>query len=154
EEAGSYQLEVITRNGGELKLDVSARLIYRDGNPVAVEAIARDITDRILLEERLRQSQKMEAVGRLAGGIAHDFNNLVTAITGYSELLLSRTDSLGTLRKYVDEILRAARSSESLTRQLLAFSRRQVLEPKVLNLNDVVGNTHKMLRRLIGEDIE
>jgi signal transduction histidine kinase len=133
---------------------MSARLIYREGRPIAVEGIARDVTDRIILEERLQQSQKMEAVGRLAGGIAHDFNNLLTAITGYSELLLSRADDLGPLRKYIDEILRAGRSSESLTRQLLAFSRGQVLQPKVLDLNTVVGNIHKMLRRLIGEDIE
>ena len=114
-----------------------------------MEGIARDVTDRIILEERLQQSQKMEAVGRLAGGIAHDFNNLLTAITGYSELLLSRADDLGPLRKYIDEILRAGRSSESLTRQLLAFSRGQVLQPKVLDLNTVVGNIHKMLRRLM-----
>jgi PAS domain S-box-containing protein len=154
ERKASYQLEVMTRGGGELKLDVSARLVYREGKPIAVEGIARDVTDRIILEERLRQSQKMEAVGRLAGGIAHDFNNLLTAITGYSELLLSRAEDLGPLRKYIDEILRAGRSSESLTRQLLAFSRRQVLQPKVLDLNIVVGNIHKMLRRLIGEDIE
>jgi len=154
EQKASYQLEVMTRTGSELKLDVSARLIYREGKPTAVEGIARDVTDRIILEERLRQSQKMEAVGRLAGGIAHDFNNLLTAITGYSELLLTRAHDLGPLRKYIDEILRAGRSSESLTRQLLAFSRRQVLQPKVLDLNTVVGNVHKMLRRLIGEDIE
>src|SRR5262249_6791567 len=78
----------------------------------------------------------------------------LTAITGYSELLLSRADALGPLRKYLDEILRAGRSSESLTRQLLAFSRRQLLQPKVLDLNSVVGNMHKILRRLIGEDME
>jgi two-component system, cell cycle sensor histidine kinase and response regulator CckA len=154
EPRASYQLAVMTREGRELTMDVSARLIYREGKPIAVEGIARDVTDRIILEERLRQSQKMEAVGRLAGGIAHDFNNLLTAITGYSELLLSHADDLGPLRKYIDEILRAGRSSESLTRQLLAFSRRQVLQPRVLDLNTVVGNIHKMLRRLIGEDIE
>ncbi len=154
EQKASYPLEVITKDGRELTLDVSARLIYREGIPIAVEGIARDVTDRILLEERLQHSQKMEAVGRLAGGIAHDFNNLLTAITGYSELLLSRADALGPLRRYLDEILRAGRSSESLTRQLLAFSRRQVLQPKVLDLNSVVGNIHKILRRLIGEDIE
>jgi PAS domain S-box-containing protein len=154
EQKAFYSLEVVTKEGRELTLDVSARLIYRDRNPIALEGIARDVTDRILLEERLQQSQKMEAVGRLAGGIAHDFNNLLTAITGYSELLLHRAEELGPLRKYIDEILRAGRSSESLTRQLLAFSRRQVLEPKILDLNTVVGNVHKMLRRLIGEDIE
>jgi PAS domain S-box-containing protein len=154
EQKASYHLEVLSKDGKELTLDVSARLIYRDGIPIAVEAIARDVTDRILLEERLQQSQKMEAVGRLAGGIAHDFNNLLTAITGYSELLLSRADALGPLRRYLEEILKAGRSSESLTRQLLAFSRRQVLQTRVLDLNAVVGNIHKILRRLIGEDIE
>src|SRR5262245_26886430 len=82
EQKAFYQLEVMTREGRELTLDMSARLIYREGRPVAVEGIARDVTDRIILEERLQQSQKMETVKRLANGIAHDFNNLLTAITG------------------------------------------------------------------------
>ena len=98
---------------------------------------ARDVTERRRLEEQLRQAQKMEAVGQLAGGVAHDFNNLLTAIRGYSELLLD--DAAGRQRPRPLEIPRAGERGAALTRQLLAFSRRQVLEPKVLDLNDVVA---------------
>jgi signal transduction histidine kinase/CheY-like chemotaxis protein len=106
-----------------------------------------------LKEEELRQSQKMEAVGRLAGGIAHDFNNLLTVITGYSQLLLGRRGSDAPDRVEIEEINTAGARAAALTRQLLAFSRRQVLQPKVLELNAVVGNMERMLRPLIGEDI-
>jgi PAS domain S-box-containing protein len=102
------------------------------------------------LQEQLFQSQKMEAVGRLAGGVAHDFNNLLTAIIGYSELLLSRIGS----RSEIEHIREAGRRAALLTRQLLAFSRREVIEPKLLNLNDVLDNLEPLLRRLIGEDVE
>ena len=104
-------------------------------------------------EEQLRQSQKMEAVGQLAGGIAHDFNNLLTAITGYSELGLRNLDSENPLYSKLTEIKKAGDRAASLTRQLLAFSRKQILQPKVLDLNAVIPEMQKMLRRLIGEDI-
>jgi PAS domain S-box-containing protein len=113
-----------------------------------------DITDRKRLEEELRQAQKMEAVGRLVGGIAHDFNNLLTIIGGYSDILLCKLASRDPLGQYVRDIKKASGRAASLTRQLLAFSRRQVLEPKVLSLNDSILAMDRMLRRLIGEHIE
>lgn len=124
------------------------------GETLGFEMIAEDVTEHRTLEEQLRQSQKMEAVGRLAGGIAHDFNNLLTVIKGYSELMLSELDGAHPLRTELDEIKKAADRAASLTRQLLAFSRQQVLAPKVIDLNSVVHNMDKLLRRLLGEDID
>lgn len=106
------------------------------------------------IEEQLRQSQKMEAVGRLAGGVAHDFNNILTAILIYSDLILSTLNERDPLRKHVEEIQKAGNRAASLTRQLLAFSRKQILQPKVINLNDIVRDLNDMMSRLIGEDIE
>jgi signal transduction histidine kinase len=105
-------------------------------------------------EDRLRHSQKMEAVGRLAGGVAHDFNNLLTAIMGYAELILNRLDPADPVHCEVEEISKAAERAHSVTRQLLAFSRKQVLEPRVVNLNNIVADMERLLRRLIGENIE
>ncbi len=115
---------------------------------------ARDVTEGRALEEQLRQSQKMEAVGRLAGGIAHDFNNLLTAILGYAEIAAGRLKPEDPSWLDLSEIVKAAQRAADLTRQLLAFSRKQVLELRVIDLNRVVTTTHKMLRRLIGEDVE
>jgi two-component system, cell cycle sensor histidine kinase and response regulator CckA len=118
-------------------------------------AIVKDLSERKRLQEQLWQSQKMEAVGRLAGGVAHDFNNLLTVINGYSEILLLSSGEIDQgLLQYVREIKTAAEKATTLTRQMLAFSRRQVLAPKVLDLNQVISNLERMLKRLIGEDVE
>ncbi len=150
-------LEVRLRriDGREVWVLASASLIEgEDGRPTSIEGTLIQITERKRLEQQLRQSAKMEAVGRLAGGVAHDFNNLLTAILGYSDLLLERLPEASELARYVSEVKKAGERASSLTRQLLAFSRQQVLAPQVLNLNTVVADTQKMLRRLIGEDIE
>jgi nitrogen-specific signal transduction histidine kinase/CheY-like chemotaxis protein len=117
-------------------------------------AIKAEVTERKRLEQQLRQAQKMEAVGRLAGGVAHDFNNMLTIISGYSGLLFDYPGMAEPLRGYVDEIRNASGRAAALTRQLLAFSRQQVLAPRVLDLNSVVSSIQKMLKRLIGEDID
>jgi two-component system cell cycle sensor histidine kinase/response regulator CckA len=116
--------------------------------------MALDVTDRKQLEEQFRQAQKMEAVGRLAGGIAHDFNNLLMVIQGYADLLAERLPAGDSSRRNAEQIQTAAQRASSLTRQLLAFSRKQIMEPKVLSVHAVVGDMEKMLRRLIGEDID
>jgi PAS domain S-box-containing protein len=116
--------------------------------------VNRDITERKQLEEQLFLSQKLEAVGRLSGGIAHDFNNILGVIIGYSEALQQKIGPDDPFREAVDEIEKAGQRAASLTQQLLAFSRKQVLEPKILDLNSIVNDVDKMLRRLIGEDIE
>ena len=116
--------------------------------------MALDVTDRKQLEEQFRQAQKMEAVGRLAGGIAHDFNNLLMVIQGYADLLTDRLPEGDSMRRNAEQIQMAAQRATSLTRQLLAFSRKQMLAPKVLSLQSVVADMEKILRRLIGEDIE
>ena len=134
-------------------LRLSGRAI-RDREDTSFELFAEDVTENRALEQQLRQSQKMEAVGRLAGGIAHDFNNLLMVISGYSEFLLDRIGPDPVLRTPAQEISKAAERASSLTRQLLAFSRKQMLAPKVLDLNAVVTENLKMLTRLIGEDID
>src|SRR3989454_2705046 len=124
------------------------------GHLVRVWGTQRDVTEQRHLEEQFRQSQKMEAVGQLAGGIAHDFNNLLTAILGSTQLLLHNTPPGDARREDAEEIRHAGLRAAELTRQLLAFSRRQVLAPKVLDVNAVVANMDRMLRRLLGEDVE
>ena len=148
-------LEITFRTkSGEIRVAVdSAEAIEVAGQECAI-AIFRDITERKSLEKQLRQTQKMEAVGQLSGGIAHDFNNLLGVIIGYSEILEHRLAPDDPLRKECLQIKKAGQSAASLTRQLLAFSRQQVLEPRVLDLNAIVLNVEKMLRRLIGEHID
>jgi signal transduction histidine kinase len=118
-------------------------------------AFVVDLSERKQLEAQLRTAQKMEAIGQLAGGIAHDFNNLLTAILGHSDLIAERLRGGDpAVVEGIGEIRKAGERAASLTRQLLAFSRRQFLEPKLLDLNEVVRNVEKMLQRLIGEDVE
>jgi PAS domain S-box-containing protein len=125
-----------------------------DGTITGAVVINEDVTDVLRLEDQFRQAQKMEAVGHLAAGVAHDFNNLLTIINGYSEIIQTDLPADSPVQKLVREIDQAGQRAASLTRQLLAFSRKQVLEPRVLNVNAIVTDTAKMLRRLIGEDIE
>jgi PAS domain S-box-containing protein len=147
------ELRVRTRRGDLVVGEFRTSVQRKDGQVVAVLGIVRDITGRLQLEGQLRQAQKMEAVGQLAGGVAHDFNNLLSAIIGYSQLLHSDLAPDDRRREDVEEILNAADRATVLTRQLLAFSRRQVLQPKVVSLNKVVAGAEKLLRRLIGEDV-
>jgi len=144
------------RKDGTLYEEEAVISPVRDGSGEVINyvAVKRDVTKERRVEEQLRQAQKMEAVGRLAGGIAHDFNNLLTAIAGYSDLLLLHLPEGETAHREVLEIRKASDRAAALTRQLLAFSRQQVLQPKVLDLNQVVTNMEKMLHRLIGEDVE
>ena len=124
------------------------------GRIVNYVAAKRDISEEIRLQDQLFQAQKMESVGRLAGGVAHDFNNMLGVILGHAEIALGSTNPEDSIHLDLQEIRKAGRRSADLTRQLLAFARRQTISPKVLDLNDVVSNMLKMLQRLIGEDIE
>jgi two-component system, cell cycle sensor histidine kinase and response regulator CckA len=149
------ELPHVTRAGRTLIVQSHWTLVRDEaGRPAAVLQIDTDVTDRRRLEDQLRQAQKMEAIGVLAGGVAHDFNNLLTVIQGYGEMLMQNPDLSADDRDLATEIHRAGDQAASLTRQLLAFSRKQVLAPRVLDVNALVRETEKMLRRLIGEDIE
>jgi PAS domain S-box-containing protein len=134
-------------------LESTGAVVVRQGAP-SVVMVSRDITERRRLEAELLQSQKMETVGRLAGGVAHDFNNLLTVITGYADMALATIGPDDLVRDDLDAILKAAQRAANLTRQLLTFARKQVIEARVINLNDLVLELNNLLRRLIGEDIE
>ena len=155
----TVELTGVRKNGDRFPIELS--LSTGPTADTSVTAVIRDATERKrnedALREReaeLRQAQKMEAIGLLAGGVAHDFNNLLMAIHGYSELVLMSLDPDHECRADIDEILKASNRAAALTRQLLAFSRRQVLAPQVLSLDEVLAGTEKLLRRLIAEDVE
>ncbi len=162
ERGGSQFVErhLICRQGVSIPVEIAASVVDFTGERTIL-AIARDISERKrgeealrMTEAQLRQAQKLEAIGRLAGGVAHDFNNLLTVMSGYSDLLLMRLPIEDANRREIEEIKKAAMRASGLTRQLLAFSRKQVLQPVAVDLNAVVIDLERMLRRLIGEDIQ
>ena len=143
------------KDGALLHIRMTARAFHGlQGEVINYAGAVEDITERRQLEERYLQAQKVQAIGQLAGGVAHDFNNLLTAIYGYSEVLLQNNSLSDSARKYVNEICRASDRASSLTQQLLAFSRKQTLQPKVMRLDAIVTDLEKMVQRLIGEHIE
>jgi two-component system cell cycle sensor histidine kinase/response regulator CckA len=155
EQTARYETVQRRKEGRLIEVSMAMSPVKDAGEQIiGVAAITRDISERKLLEKQLRQSQKMEALGQLSGGITHDFNNLLTVITGYCELLELELPPNGASRKNCEQIKKAGERAASLTRQLLAFSRQQVLEPRILNLNSVILDVEKMLSRVIGEDIE
>ena len=149
---GVFQLVGLRRDGKKILLEATSRNDFIDGRPARIGA-ARDLTDKRNLERQVRQAQKMEAVGRLAGGVAHDFNNLLTVIIGHTELLL-REGMPGPAQESLGEIRAAAQSAAELTKQLLAFSRQQVVESRPVEVDTVVRGTERLITRLIGEDVE
>jgi PAS domain S-box-containing protein len=146
--------DCVRKDGAAIVARISGRSIPNEKAGGTFEIFIEDVTETRILELQLRQAQKMEAIGRLAGGIAHDFNNLLMVISGYSEFLLERLGPDPRLRGPAQEIYNATERATSLTRQLLAFSRKQLLTPKVLDLNEIVAENLKMLTRMIGEDID
>jgi PAS domain S-box-containing protein len=153
-EFNNLTTECVRKDGTAIVARISGRSIPNGKDGDSFEIFMEDLTETRTLELQLRQAQKMEAIGRLAGGVAHDFNNLLMVISGYSEFLLERLGPDPRLRGPAQEISNAAQRATSLTRQLLAFSRKQMLAPKVLDLNEVVAENLKMLTRMIGEDID
>ncbi|MBN2365894.1 MAG: PAS domain S-box protein [Calditrichaeota bacterium] len=150
-----HEMELRRRDGKAVYVIANmAGKFDKNGNLMEIKGYLFDNTEQKILEQQFRQAQKMEAIGRLAGGVAHDFNNLLTIITGYSELLLHRLPKNDKSVKDIQHIKEAGEKASRLTNQLLAFSRRQVLQPKLINLNAIVKEVSKMLHRLIGEDIE
>jgi len=139
--------------GGWFQVECGARNLTSHPSILGIVLNARDVTERDQLEDKLLQSQKMEAVGHLAGGVAHDFNNLLTVVIGYCDALAASPDLASDPRQYVGEIRKAADRAASLTQQLLAYSRKQIMQPRAIDLNALLSNLQSMLRRLIGEDV-
>ncbi|MEM7585699.1 MAG: ATP-binding protein [Acidobacteriota bacterium] len=151
----NYELELQTVTGEELWVLATATAMRGpDGAPLGIRGILRDVTEQRALRDQLYQSQKMEAIGRLAGGVAHDFNNLLTAVIGYADLLAAQLAGAGQRTGHLEQIQIAADRGSNLVRQLLAFSRQQVLSPQIINLNHVVSDIEKLLGRVIGEDVQ
>ncbi len=151
----AHETQRVAKDGRRVDVSLTVwPLRDAQGRVIGESRIDRDITARKQLEGQLLQAQKMESIGRLAGGVAHDFNNILTAITGYSELLIAELGPADPAREHVEAIRTAAERAASLTQQLLAFSRRQVLQPRVLDPNDIIARMEPLIRRLIGEHIE
>ena len=151
--ANTYSFKIVQKSGFERTVHLNTVLIKWE-NKTATLNFLKDITQQIKMEAQLQQAQKMESVGRLAGGVAHDYNNALTVITGYTELSMMEIDPNGALYADLDQVLTAAKRAKNITRQLLAFARKQTIAPKVLDLNENVETMLKMLQRLIGEDID
>jgi PAS domain S-box-containing protein len=148
-----YEARCARKDGSLVDVYVSAAVLRGIGGVLGTVWVMADVTERKMVEEQLRQAQKMDAVGQLAGGVAHDFNNLLTVITSYGQFLLNALPEQDPRRSDAHQITQAAARAASLTRQLLAFSRRQVLQPQVLDLNEVISDMERLLRRVISEDI-
>ena len=144
---------LVKKNGDIIQVEITKHALTIGGRACRL-TVARDVTERVRLEEQLRQSQKMEAVGRLAGGVAHDFNNVLSVILSYCDLLLADLKSNEPMREDIEEMRRAGERASALTRQLLMFSRQQVITPTVLNLNDVLTSMDKLLQRILGADVD
>ena len=153
-EVKNLEFQAYRKDGSKIWLCCNIRAVLSDGVVVRYEGMCEDVTQRIFLEDQLRQAQKMEAIGQLAGGVAHDFNNALGVITGYSDLLLTSLREGDVSHKYAREIAKAGGRAATLTRQLLAFGRKQVIQPIILDLNIATEEFEKMLCRLIGEDIK
>ncbi len=153
--SATYETTRMRKDGKRIAVALTVSPIRdRAGEIVGLSTVARDISERRRLEDQLRHSQKMEAVGRLAGGVAHDFNNLLSIIVGYAYLIQSSAAEGEPVRSAADQIMTAAEKAGSLTRQLLAFSRKQVMSPELISLNEITAELGKMLPRLVGEDID